>query len=168
MVIYETDTNLFWYCSNATGPVWYPVVTRTQYSVSDSNMGTTTTTFVKDTGCGDIQFTVPAATIVYRLRYTCRPLADANGSRVDLHINDGGASSPTNASTTVAAGNVYLALSGGIGSISTVVENITTFTAGTHTIAAFYARGTGTANVTVDNPSAGKRVLSVEMMPDAN
>ncbi len=135
------------------------------YAGSVSVLATTTTTFVKDTGCSDLTFVVTDATSVYRLRYSAGAFTDANGTTVSFRILDGGSSSPTAASPAVAGGTIYLAAALGAGSSLLIAETVQTFTVGTHTVAAFYGRIAGTGNVAANQPTTGQtRLLTVEKL----
>lgn len=164
MVIYETDTGNYQYCQSPTGPIWGPIRTRLTYATSTASLSTTTTTFIKDTGCGDIVVVSPSATQVYwRVRYVARPQSDTAAATVDFRIYDGGASSPTTASTLLTGASMYLDGVGLAAASMLECEEIVTLSVGTHTLAAFYGRTNGAGNVRPAFPT-GPRLLSAEML----
>jgi hypothetical protein len=132
------------------------------FNISSTSSSTTTTTEVKDTNVGDLTFTVADASAWYRVTYTARANADAT-STIDIRIRDGGASSPTNASTQIGGGSIFI---GAATTGATQVEAKSTlqFTVGTHIIAGFYVRTAGTGNVFVGTATGGQRILSVELI----
>lgn len=164
MVIFETDNNAFLFCSNIVGPVWSPLNTHIAYQTSTAATSNATTSAVKDGGPGDLAFSVTSTSTVYRVRYIARAQTDAASSTVDFQIRDGGSSSPTNASPIVAAASTVLTITAGAGAIALVCEGIGTFTVGTHTIAGFYVRTSGSGNITVAQSTGGQRILSVEAL----
>jgi hypothetical protein len=159
MVIYETDTAFFRYCSEVTGPNWARWKGGLTYVTATSAQSTTTTTFVKDSGIGDLVFVADNANTPHRIRYIARAISDAANTTMDYRLYDGGVSSPTTSSTLIGGASVVLYAV----SVSTqlVCEVIQTFSAGTHTVAAFYGRTSGTGNV---NPTTGQRILSIEAL----
>lgn len=166
MIIYQTDTDDYYFCSNATGPVWSLLTTRLKYRTATADTTLTDTTLIKDGGCGDIAFTSPGTSVPFRLRYWCHPFSDTDGTQVAINLIDGGTSSPTSSGTVVAVSSFWVALASTIQLTQVVCDTIGTFSAGTHTVAAFYGRGgVGTGNVNVRaGTSAGPRILSVEML----
>lgn len=117
-----------------------------------------TTVETKDGGCGDYTFTAVAGRR-YRIKYQARARSTVVGDKVDIRIRDGGAASPTNASTLVAGAETS---SGSTTGDDLKVDSAITLSAGTHTIAAFYVRAAGTGTVTLDQATGQQRELYVE------
>lgn len=117
--------------------------------------------FAKDTGIGDIAFDVGDATVWYKIVYIARAATDVNATTIDFRIYDGGTSSPTNASTIIAAASIYLPVAGGAGQSQLILEQHVQLAVGTHTIAAFFGKITGSGNAAVANSTGQARELSV-------
>src|SRR5262249_11902395 len=164
-VSYVITNDDFHYCSNSIGPVWSSWRSRILYNTSTSALSTTTTTFVKDTGCSDLAFSVLYANDFYRIRYIARANSDAATTTVDFRIYDGGASSPTTSSTQIAGATMYLDIAAGAGTSQLICETVLQLSAGTHTVAAFYGRAAGTGNVKADQSASGARFLYAEQLP---
>lgn len=130
----------------------------------NTTTATTTATFVKDTAVGDLQFEVSDASVYYRLKYVARAQSSVANDDIDIRILDGGASSPTAASTTIVAGSQPVSGAAGAGAENLNVEAAILLSVGTHTIAAFYGRAAGTGNVNVSNSTGGIRQLSIERL----
>lgn len=126
---------------------------------------TTTATELKDGGVGDLTLTVADATAWYRVKYIARCQTDTSGgTNMDLRIRDGGASSPTTASTLIAAQSIYLSVAAGPGSSGLTADGLVQFTVGTHVLAGFYAKLAGAGNISVSQATGMSRVLSAELI----
>lgn len=146
--------------------VWGDAVTAALNSkvpvFNQSTAATTgTTTELKDGGVGDLTVTVTDATAWYQIKYIARVQSTVANDVIDLHIRDGGSSSPTIASTLIAAGSQPVPAVAGAGATNLTVESYVQFTVGTHILAGFYTRTAGTGSVSVAQATGAQRVLSV-------
>jgi hypothetical protein len=96
----------------------------------------------KDGGVGDYQFTAYAGRW-YEVRYSARGQTDTINTSLDVVIRDGGGSSPGTSSTAIAAASLALPIAAGSGATGLKIADPVQFTAGTHTLAAFYLRTAG-------------------------
>jgi len=87
-------------------------------------------------------------------------IASAN-CLINIHVRDGGASTPTTGSTSVANSASHAAVAGGSGQVTIHVEKLVTFSAGTHTLGAFTIRSIAGAGNPAITPT-GDRQLYVE------
>lgn len=131
--------------------------------------GTTTsgTTETYDAVLGNYIFSVPANSgglWRYEVCYTGRLQGSVNGDTYELRVRDGGASTPTNASTQVGNTGVYVPLAGGAGTFSVFVRNTFVFSAGTHTLGLFLIRTNGTGTATSLAPTSANRELYVRFV----
>lgn len=166
MVIYETDTFNYWYCSNASGPVWAPWISRVDYSPGNTAVSTTTTTFLGDIGISAIGFTNEFPDTVYRITYVARAQSTtANDTTIAVRIQDGGVNPPTSASPILAQASCLLRLTGSAGGTQIVCRALTTLSAGSHFIGVFYGRIGGTGSVQVSQTTGQFRHLSIEHLP---
>jgi len=133
-------------------------------ATSVSVLSTTTATFLKDSGCGDLTFVVTDAATIYRLTYSARARSDAASTSMDFRILDGGSSSPTAASPAVAGASSGVLAVAPSGATQLEAKTQQTFTVGTHTVAAFYGRTAGAGNVVADQATGQQRLLSVEKL----
>jgi hypothetical protein len=127
-----------------------------------------TTTETKD-ATGDLAFTAVSG-YTYTLNYVATAISGADGVYIDVNLRNGGAGSPTNASTQVTGGSYRLA-----GTSIKVAVNLTKslacpgdIAAGPQTVAAFYLRnpnGVTGANVVQLENAGPNRVLSVTAAP---
>jgi hypothetical protein len=117
----------------------------------------------KDGGVGDYAFTAIAGRL-YRVHYSARFRSTAALDAGDIRIRDGGAASPTTASTLITAASQVVSVAGGPGAVQTIVTETFTLSAGTHTFAAFYTRTAGAGNVSLDQAGGQSRELYVEDM----
>jgi hypothetical protein len=127
-------------------------------STSTDGTGTSSTTDTRDAILGNYTFTAIANR---RYRVTLSGMS-LNGSvandRFNYNIRDGGASTPTGASGSVAAGSVITYIVGTNGRATTHISATFTPSAGTRTLSLFVARAAGTG---VGTP-VGSRELYVE------
>lgn len=135
-------------------------------SASSSAGGTGVTTTETKDASGDVIFTAVEG-YDYQVTYTATSISGGAGAIVVVNIRDGGASSPTNASTNIAGTVAYMAASGFAGQAPVnVVRTLncpTDISVGVHTIAAFYVRSGSGAATTVQLEVAGpNRQLSVQ------
>lgn len=116
-----------------------------------------TTTETLDTVLGTYVFTA-AASRRYRVTYSGVLVGGAAGDNFALRIRDGGASTPTAASTLIAANQGSITTAGGAGFVGCPVSGTFTPTSGTRTLAAFGVRVGGSGTLT----PVGTRELYVE------
>ncbi len=136
--------------------------------VSSTAGGTGVTTTETKDATGDLSFVAVSGT-TYLVSYLAVGRAGAAGHFMDVNIRDGGASSPTNASTQLAGVTVGLPAV----TLTAPVDFMkplrcpTDIAAGTHIIAVFYVRNAnGTTTNVVQLEIAGvSRVLSVTATP---
>jgi hypothetical protein len=114
----------------------------------------------KDGGVGDYQFEAYAGRW-YEVRYSARGAADTANTTMDVVIRDGGGSSPTTASPGIAATSLPLPIVSPGGNTGFKIADPVQFTAGTHTLAAFYRRTAGAGLVNLGQSSSGARSLHV-------
>lgn len=118
-------------------------------------------TETRDAVLGDYVFTADN-TRLYRVRYAgVRASVDAAATPklVTIRIRDGGAATPTAASTLVAEGQVRLIATGGPGQVTIPIESIPLqLAAGTHTLGAFVVGDTAAGSIT----PLGNRALYAE------
>ena len=132
---------------------------RTPALGTSSAAGTQTSgTELKDTGIGDVTLTVSDATVWYELTYNPNMVSSNANNRADVKIRDGGASSPTNASTLLAWSTGTNPGAGANFAVTVTALAVVQFTVGTHVLAPFYAMGNGTGGC---NPQALARFLSI-------
>lgn len=132
-----------------------PVTTSTAGNTSNS------TTDVRDAQLGNyVCTTVTGHT--YRVWWTGKVSSTvSNDDLVSITVRDGGGSTPTAASTSVASASRFVSELGGPGQETLQVINLWAPTAGTHTLSAFIARSSsGSGTVT----PVGFRELYVEDM----
>lgn len=130
---------------------------------------TTDATEIKDTSVGDIVFNAVSGRR-YKIGYRARigSIAGTAGSTTaDVRVRDGLSFSPTNSSNLVAGSSYLITLPGGATQVNVTAEGIVDCPAdiaiGPHTIAAFYLRVTGTANLVQVAQAVGQsRTLYVE------
>src|SRR6266536_5406483 len=120
----------------------------------------TTTTEAKDTQLGDYVFTAKAGRL-YRVMCSGRLGSTVAGDQGDLRIRDGGVSSPTTGSTLLTAASAQFNNASG-GQQVVIGHQRNNFSAGVHTLAAFFARTAGTGNVTFSTAGGQSQVLYVE------
>lgn len=134
-------------------------------SKTTSDTSAVTTTETKDTQIGNIGFTAVSGRR-YQVSFSCRTSASANATTMDIRIRDGGAGSPTSASTILTAGSQYVVVSGGAGQNQfTVFQTLDCpgdIAAGAHTIAPFYVRTAGTGSVFLSRANNQARELKIE------
>ena len=112
----------------------------------------------KDTNLGDYAFTAIAGR---RYKVMCEGrLGLTVAGQADLRIRDGGAVSPTTASPQVAGASAQVPNT--TGGQNVTVADPQTFTAGVHTIAAFYIQTAGGGNCTFSQAGGTNRKLWVE------
>jgi hypothetical protein len=114
----------------------------------------------KDTDLGDYTFTAKAGRL-YVVHCTGRINSTVAGDQADVIIRDGGASSPTTASTQLTGRSYQIGNATG-GQAVDLAHQRNNFSAGVHTIAAFYKRTAGTGNVVFRQSSGAVRDLWVE------
>jgi hypothetical protein len=162
LTIYEIDTGLV-QISNGTS--WKQIKPDGPRGLMASPVGSTTTTSstttteIKDSQVGDYVFTAVSGR-QYEVHYSGRAQSDAGATTMNVYIRDGGGSSPTNASTLLAADSIYLGGAGGAGGTSvTLCQVVSGLSAGTHTLAAFFQRTAGGGNCTMVAVSTVQRQL---------
>jgi hypothetical protein len=126
---------------------------------SASNTGIQTVASPQKDVLGDLAFTAVAGRNYY-VSYKARVRCDSAAVQTcDISIKDGNASSPTSASTNIETTSIQIQSTAGTGATGEVVFRTLTcgpsgdIAAGTHTLAAFYARtvNNGVATVSVDS-----------------
>lgn len=138
----------------------------TTWNVSTSAGGTGVTTTETKDASGDLAF-VAVEGFTYTVTYTATVLTGAANHVVDVNIRDGGASSPTNASTIRATTAVlgYTASTIRLGfTLTKPLVCPTDIAAGTHTLAVFYVRnpnGATTSVVQLENAGPNRRLSVV-------
>jgi hypothetical protein len=114
----------------------------------------------KDTNLGDYQF---VAISQHRYRIMCHGRLQLSiAGQADLIVRDGGAASPTTASTQVAAASEQIPNT--TGGQHVYIGKEKSFTAGTHTVAAFYKQTAGGGNCSFGQAAGETRQLWVEDM----
>lgn len=131
-------------------------------ATASSATATSGATDTKDVVIGDYTFTAIA-----NRRYVCRlgSMLISSGTANDLfqiRIRNGGASSPTNASTTVAGTQAFVGVAGGPGQAGTPALGGFSLAAGTATLGLFLARVAGTGPGTLVAAVGLNRELWVE------
>jgi hypothetical protein len=131
--------------------------------------GTSSTTETKDTSLGDYTFTAVAGRR-YRVTLSSAIMSGTvAGDWFAIRIRDGGASSPTSASTFIGGMTFHPKVSNTTASREngTMSCTINTLSAGTHTLGVFMQRTGGTGTMQLDSPNSdgvgsGYRELYVE------
>lgn len=134
-------------------------------SVKSTAAGTGVTTVETKDATGDLAFTAVSG-YTYTLAYNATAIGAAANGIIDVNIRDGGAASPTNASTPVAGTSQIMP---GVTSAGRAAISITRslacpadIAAGVRTMAVFYVRSASGAATTVQLENAGpNRQLSV-------
>lgn len=126
---------------------------------STSSDGTAvTTTETRDSVLGNYTFTAVASRR-YRVTLSgCAINTSVAADRYNWNIRDGGAGTPTNASTVVASGSTVVTATGTAGRMTQAMSATFTPSAGTRTLAFFLVRSSGTGTGT----PTGTRELYVE------
>lgn len=121
-------------------------------STNNATASTSGANPLKDTDVGDLTFTAVSGRN-YRLTFSSGFRSDTATATMDVTIRDGNGSSPTSASTAIVGTSAFIAGTGGGGRTNFPVEKTVScpgdISAGTHIVAAFYARSTGTAGSVV-------------------
>jgi hypothetical protein len=127
---------------------------------SDDTARAATAGEAKDTGVGNVTFTVVAGH-KYRVHYVARAQAVSAAASEDFRIRDGGGGSPGTGSTLLAGASSGIMQPGGGDSRQLIcTEIISGLSAGPHTIAAFYASTSG-GTVTAAEATGQSRQLTV-------
>ena len=152
---------------NAVGDIQHNSITMPRgivgtSSISGTSSGGVTTTETKDP-IGDCTFTAETGRS-YRVVYVYTTVATTSASQARLNIRDGGGSSPTNTSTVIGIpAFAYNSLVNNAGADSKALSFVKNdFSAGTHTIAAFIIRESGSGSVQLTGPGGHLRQLWVE------
>lgn len=136
--------------------------------VSSTAGGTGVTTTETKDATGDLQFTAISG-VTYLVNYLATGRAGATGHYMDVNIRDGGASSPSSASTNLGGVTVGLPATALTAPVAFMkpLRCPTDIAAGTHTIAIFYVRNASgaTTNVVQLEVAGTSRVLSVTATP---
>jgi hypothetical protein len=121
-------------------------------SANNATTSTSGSNPLKDTDVGDLTFTAVSGRN-YRIRFDAGWRADTATATMDVTVRDGNGSSPTSASTAIAGSSAFIAAATGAGRTNFPVERTVScpgdISAGTHIVAAFYARITGAAGSVV-------------------
>lgn len=125
---------------------------------SSNGTASSGTTETRDAVLGNYVFTVPTSAAAWRYE-VCYNNAKINASVADdlyeFRIRDGGASTPTSASTLIAAAAAPVHVAGGSGQPTVLVRGTWVPTAGTHTLSVFLVRLAGTGVGTPIAPTTG-------------
>lgn len=116
-------------------------------STTSAGTASSSTTETRDAVLGNYQFTALGGTR-YRVMCTGGVSVSAGGTLAEINVRDGGASTPTAASTLVGRTQLNMATGGGTGQQGFVIAQLTTFSAGTHTLSLFVQRSNGSGDVT--------------------
>lgn len=115
-------------------------------STTSSGTASSGTTETRDAVLGDYVFTVPSVAATWRYEAIlsgCRISSSVADDLYLLRIRDGGASTPTSASTLVAEGSASVHVSGGSGQFTVPIFGPWVPGAGTHTLSLFTVRSSG-------------------------
>lgn len=141
-----------------TGSAWdHPFATLprgvmgTPTTVGSDGTATSGATETRDAVLGNFTFTSAGTTRRYRVVWTGQIGVSVANDLFVVNLRDGGASTPTAASTLLARGQKRFTQSGGIGEETMIVTGTFTASAGTRTISAFTIRSNGTGVATPKN-----------------
>jgi hypothetical protein len=140
------------------GSAWghpFPTLSRgamaTPTTTGSDGTATSGTTETRDAVLGNFAFTSAGTTRRYRVTWTGQLGVSVANDLFVVNLRDGGASTPTAASTLIARGQKRFTQSGGTGEETMVVTGTFTASAGTRTISAFTVRSSGTGTATPKN-----------------
>jgi hypothetical protein len=127
--------------------------------------GNATATPIQDTDMGNLVFTAVSGRN-YRITFDSGWRSDTATATMDVTIRDGGGSSPTGSSTTVAGSSAFIGATAGTGrtnfQLCRTLSCPADIAAGTHTLGVFFARTvTGSGTVFLQESASMHRELCV-------
>lgn len=138
-----------------TGSAWdhpFPSLPRgimgTPTTTGSDGTASSGTTETRDAVLGNFTFTSAGTTRRYRVVWTGQLGTSVSNDLFVVNLRDGGASTPTAASTLIARGQKRFTQSGGTGEETMMVSGTFTASAGTRTISMFVVRSNGTGTAT--------------------